>query len=150
MTATSSRVEMGKRIFDDGDHPLPRGPSIAAVALWGSSKGKRAQLFTDEERAQLSVIASVVRFKKGAQIYREGEPAGAAFNIIGGVVKAYRTLPDKTERISAFLFADDLFGLAQEGQYVNSAEAVTAVTLIGYRYSLSRAGSGRMPLSSFT
>jgi CRP-like cAMP-binding protein len=121
-------VDMGKRIFDDGDHPPLHGPSIAAVALWGSSKGKRTQLFTDEERAQLSVIASVVRFKKGMQIYREGEPAGAVFNIIDGVVKAYRALPDETERISAFLFADDLLGLAEEAKYVNSAKAVTAVT----------------------
>ncbi len=133
---------MGKRIFDDGDPPPPPGPSIAATALWGSSKGKKAQLLTDEERAQLSVIASVVRFRKGTQIYHEGDHAGAVFNIIGGVVKAYRALPDETERIGAFLFADDLFGLAQEGKYVNSAKAVTAVT--AYRLPVSALES-RLP-----
>jgi CRP-like cAMP-binding protein len=122
-----TEVKMGRR-NDRGDRPPTHGPSIAAVALWGSSKGKRTQLFTDEERAQLSVMASVVRFKKKMQIYREGDRAGAVFNIISGVVKAYRVLPDKTERISAFLFADDLFGLAEEGKYVNSATAVTAAT----------------------
>jgi CRP-like cAMP-binding protein len=127
--------EMGRRKLDKGDPPLAHGPSIAAVALWGSSKGKSTQLLTDEERAQLSVIASVVRFKKGEEIYREGDHADAVFNIIGGVVKAYRTLPDEMERISAFLFADDLFGLAQEGKYANSAKAVTAVT--AYRLPVS-------------
>ncbi len=62
--------------------------------------------------------------------------ADAVFNIIGGVVKAYRTLPDETESISAFLFVDDLFGLVQEGKYANSAKAVTAVT--AYRLPVVR------------
>lgn len=112
---------------NDGDHLPSHGPSIAAVALWGSSKGKTMQLLTDEERARLSVIASVVRFKKGMQIYHEGDHGDALFNITTGVVKTYRVLPDETERISAFLFPDDLFGLAEEGKYANSAKAVTAV-----------------------
>jgi CRP-like cAMP-binding protein len=111
--------------------PPGGGPSVAAVALWGSSNGSRVHLLTDEERAQLAVISSVVRFKKGACIYQEGDRADAVFNIVSGVVKTYKILPDGTQHILAFLFADDLFGLAEEGRYVNSAEAVTAVT--GYR-----------------
>jgi CRP-like cAMP-binding protein len=118
-----------------GNRLATRGPSIAAVALWGSSKGKRAQLLTDEERARLSVIATVVRFKKGTEIYHEGADADAVFNIVGGVVKAYRVFPDGTTRIGAFLFADDVFGLAEEGQYATSAKAVTAVT--AYRLPVS-------------
>jgi CRP-like cAMP-binding protein len=116
------------RTKNDDDPPIAHGPSIAAVALWGASGGRRAQLLTDEERAQLSVIASIARFKKGAQIYREGERADAVFNIVSGVVKSYKVLPDRTERIAAFLFADDLFGLAEEGHYTNATKAVTAVT----------------------
>ncbi len=121
-------VEMGGRNFEQDDPPITRGPSLAAVALWGSSRGQRAQLLTEYERAQLSVIASIVRFKKGIQIYREGNDAHAVFNIVSGVVKVYRTLPDGTERVIAFLFADDIFGLAHEGKYANSARAVTDVT----------------------
>ncbi len=113
------------------DDPPGRGPSIAAVALWGSSDGRRMPLLTDEERAQLAVISSVVRFKKGTRIYREGTRAVAVFNIISGVVKSYRTSRDGTQDIAAFLFPDDLIGLAKDGRYVNSAAAVTAVT--GYR-----------------
>ncbi len=117
---------MTVKIGNDGDYP--HGPSIAAVTLWGSSKGKKAELLTSEERAQLSVIASVVRFKKGMQIYRQGDPADAVFNLTSGVVKSYRALPGEREHINAFLFADDLFGLAEEGKYANSAKAVTAVS----------------------
>ena len=111
--------------------PFGRGPSIAATALWGSSGAGREQLLTDEERTQLAVISSVVRFKRGARIYREGDRADAVFNIISGVVKSHIILPNETKHIVAFLFADDLIGLTEEGRYVNSAEAVTAVT--GYR-----------------
>lgn len=121
---------MDKTKLDASDPPSNHGggPSIAAVALWGTSSGKRRQLLTDEERGRLAAIASIVRLKKGEDIYREGDRADAVFAIIGGVVKTYKTLPDRTKRISAFLFADDLFGLAEEGKYLNSAGAVTAVT----------------------
>jgi CRP-like cAMP-binding protein len=119
----------------NSDAPMSHGPSIAAVGLCGASGGRKAQLLSDEERARLSAIASIVRFKKGAQIYREGDRANAVFNIISGVVKSYRVLPDKTERIAAFLFADDLFGLAEEGHYTNAMKALTAVT--AYRIPVS-------------
>ena len=110
-----------------GAVPIRRpGPGIRAVDPWKS--GKMHQLLSDEERARLALIASIVRFKKGAEIYREGDPADAIFNIIGGVVKAYVIAPDGSEHITAFLFSDDLFGLSEEGMYANSIKAITAVT----------------------
>jgi CRP-like cAMP-binding protein len=76
----------------------------------------------------LAVIASVVRFRKGEVIYREGDHADAVFNIIRGVVASWKPSPDGREHIVAFLFPDDLFGLSVEGTYANSAKAITAVT----------------------
>jgi hypothetical protein len=38
-----------------------------------------SQILTDEERARLTMIDSVARFKKGAVIYREGDPADSVF-----------------------------------------------------------------------
>src|SRR5579862_2328991 len=101
------------------NHEKLRGPSIKATPLWGSAKKELAQLLTDEERAQLSVIASIARIKKGARIYIEGSDSIAVFNIITGVVKTYNVLEDQSEHINAFLFADDLFGLTEAGKYVN-------------------------------
>jgi len=86
------------------------------------------QLLSDEERSRLAAIAAIVRFKKGAEIYRESDRADAVFNIISGVVKAYTCGPDGKEHIAAFLFPEDVFGLAQEGRYVNSLKALTTVT----------------------
>jgi CRP/FNR family transcriptional regulator len=93
------------------------------------------QLLSEEERARLAVLASIVRFNKGEEIYRKGQRADVVFNIITGVVKAYKTAPDGSEHIAAFLFPDDMFGLAEEGRYTNSAKAITPLAV--YRFPVS-------------
>jgi CRP-like cAMP-binding protein len=90
------------------------------------------QLLSEEVRARLAVLASIVRLNKGEEIYREGQPADAVFNIITGVVKAYKTAPDGSEHITTFLFPDDMFGLSEEGKYTNSTKALTPLAL--YRF----------------
>jgi hypothetical protein len=92
------------------------GPAIRALDPWVPSAGRMHQLLTDEERASLAVIASIVRFKKGETIYWEGDPAKWVFNIITGVVTSYRKAPDGNEHIVSFLLQDDLFGLSTEGR----------------------------------
>lgn len=108
--------------------PPRRGPTIIVPALWTAGENSGRPL-TAEEQALLTVISTVVRFRRGERIYAEGDRADAVFNIITGVVKSIKTLPDGGQHIAGFLFADDLIGLAQNGVYVNSAEVVTAVTL---------------------
>jgi len=105
-----------------------RGPTISALDPWAPSAGRIHQLLSDDERARLVVMSSIVRFNKGEIIYREGEPAEAVFNINAGVVAVYKVAPNGREHVAAFLFADDLFGLSAEGKYANWAKAITAVT----------------------
>src|SRR5271157_1926276 len=98
-----------------------RGPAIRALDAWGpasSSQRKMHQLLSDEERARLATIASIVRFEKGAEIYHEGDRAEALFNIISGVVKAYKGNPDGADHILAFWFPQDLFGLSEDASYI--------------------------------
>lgn len=110
-------------------------PSIVSVDPWvpGNPTGTRRQLLSEAERLRLAVIASIVRFKKGEDIYRAGDRADAIFNIISGVVKSYSG--NGGGRIVAFLFANDLFGLSDEGVYANAAQALTSVT--AYRLPVS-------------
>ena len=117
---------MKKRFANNA--PSDYGPSFAAPALWGSDANPGYPL-TAEERALLALIATIVRYRKGDRIYQEGADATAAYNIVAGVVKSYRDLPDSRQHIVGFLFAGDLLGLAENGKYVNSAAAVTAATL---------------------
>jgi CRP-like cAMP-binding protein len=107
------------------------GPAIRVFDPWmheNPSARKMHQLLSDDERTRLAVIATVVQFRKRDEIYREGDRAEAVFNIIRGVVKACQQSPDGTEQIAGFLFAEDLFGLAQEGRYANSIKTLTPVT----------------------
>jgi CRP/FNR family transcriptional regulator len=85
-------------------------------------------LLTDDERALLTTMASIVRFKKGEVIYLENNRADAVFNIISGVVSAYKVGPDGREHMVTFLLPNDLFGLSAEQRYTNSTKAITAVT----------------------
>jgi len=104
------------------------GPTIRAIEPWIPSAGRMHQLLTDDERARLAVMASIVRFKKGETIYRQGDPADAVFNINTGVVNACQKAPDGREHVVAFLLPDDLFGLSAEGRYANTTRAITAIT----------------------
>jgi CRP-like cAMP-binding protein len=100
--------------------------AIHAVDPW--QLGARHQLLSERERAQLAKIATIVRFNKGEQIYKKGEEAAAVFNIVSGVVTAYRTI-NKTNNVMSFLHPGDLFGLSEEGRYSYSAKAATAVVV---------------------
>jgi CRP/FNR family transcriptional regulator len=77
----------------------------------------------------LATLATIVRFKKGEIIYQAGEIATSVFNVIAGYVTCYRLSPDGKKHIVGFAFANDLIGLPENGVYVNTAEAVAAVTL---------------------
>ena len=107
---------------------MGRGPTIRAFDPWVSSAGRMNHLLTDDERARLAVMASIVRFKKGEVIYRQNAPADAVFNIISGVVSAHQGSSDGKEHMVAFLLPDDMFGLAAEGRYANSTTAITPVS----------------------
>ena len=68
-------------------------------------------------------------------IYRAHSPAEWVFALTEGVVKCYRELPSGKRSVCAFLFERDLFGLAENGLYVNFAQSVTPVTV--YRLPLT-------------
>jgi CRP/FNR family transcriptional regulator len=124
------------------------GPAIRAFDPWkegNPSPGRMHQLLNDEERSRLAVIASIVRFRKGEEIYREGDPADAVFNIISGVAKACQREANGAAHAMAFLFPDDLFGLAQEGRYANSIKTLTPVTAYRIPVSVLRSRLTRDP-----
>jgi CRP/FNR family transcriptional regulator len=106
------------------------GPAFAAPSLW--TGGNTEYSLTNDDGATLATlagIASISRIKQGETIYEEGARANSVFNIIAGVAKSYRTLPDRTQHVVGFLFPGDIFGLSEGGNYVNAAAAVTDVCL---------------------
>ena len=96
--------------------------------------GQSVRLLSKAQRQQVASIATRVRLRPRAVIYREDSTAGWVYTIASGVVKSYRDLPSGKRRIALFLFPEDIFGLAENGHYVNTAQAVTEVRL--YRIPL--------------
>jgi CRP-like cAMP-binding protein len=100
-------------------------PSIRAVPLGNNTATLR---LTQRDREHLASIATLMNVRPGAVFYERGREAGWIYNVVSGTVCSFRRLDDSTERVTAFLFAEDLFGLARKGHYINSTRAVTPVT----------------------
>ena len=104
------------------------GPSIAAVPFQHSGTGLATPLLSQGQRGRLSLIASVVHFDRGATIVAQDEEARSLYNLASGVAKAFVKLPNGDQCGQAFLFMEDLLGLAENGRYVNTVTALTPVT----------------------
>lgn len=111
---------------------LGTGPSLRAIPFGPGTKSA-VGLLTSRQRSQIARIATSLDYPAGKVIYREASSAQSVFIIDSGIVKLYRDLPSGKRPVMAFLFADDMFGLAQSGHYVNSAQSVTPVTLYSIR-----------------
>jgi CRP-like cAMP-binding protein len=92
-------------------------------------------VLTERQRIALSKIALRLRLPARKVIYREDGEAQSIYSVIEGFVKTYRDMPSGRRVIGSFLFPRDLFGLAHKGRYVNTAQAISAVTL--YRFPLT-------------
>jgi CRP/FNR family transcriptional regulator len=105
-------------------------PAIRAMTLSGT-RGVRTQL-TRPQRQRLIAIATRLDLPPRTIVYRNGDPADSVFINGGGVVTSYKELRSGKRRVAGFRFYSDLFGLAEDHKYVNTARAVTAVTI--YRF----------------
>jgi CRP-like cAMP-binding protein len=117
-------------------HNQPREllPSLRTMSAAATGAPAPAQLLTNRQRQQLAAIATRLRLRPRMTIYESGSPARWVFAIDSGVVKTFRDLPSGKRRVTAFLFARDIFGLAEDGKFVNTAQPVTEVTL--YRFPI--------------
>jgi CRP-like cAMP-binding protein len=109
-------------------------PSLWAMSGAAAAAPAPGRLLTNRQRQQLATIATRLRLRPRMTIYEAGSPARWVFAIDAGVVKTFRDLPSGKRRVTAFLFARDIFGLAENGRYVNTAQPVTEVTL--YRFPI--------------
>jgi CRP/FNR family transcriptional regulator len=85
---------------------------------------------TARDREHLATISTRLRVRSGTAIYERGDPATAVYSIVSGSATSFRALANRTRRVMAFLFAEDLFGLARGGRYINTVHALTPLTLL--------------------
>lgn len=107
---------------------------IAVRPFLPAPSGERQDLLTPAERARLASITSLVRLERGATLFREGDEAGAIYDVADGILKTTAIRPDGGRAILGFFFPQDIVGLAENGRYVSTVQAVTTALL--YRLPL--------------
>ena len=108
-------------------------PSLRGIPFQSDSGGGAVQLLSERQRLQLGAIASELKLPARSVIYHEDAPSEWVFIVRQGVLKSFRELASGKRAITAFLFQDDMFGLAEAGRYVNSIQALTPIVLHRFR-----------------
>jgi CRP-like cAMP-binding protein len=102
--------------------PADSRPSIRVVPFL---EGPPVLRLTSREREHLASIATTMRVPAGSILCHAGQAAKAVYSVTSGTLASYRERRDGTRKIFAFMFAEDVFGLARRGLYVNSVKAIT-------------------------
>ena len=86
-----------------------------------------------EATTNVMAITSLQKKPAGATVFSEGDDADSVFEVVRGTLRLLKLLPDGRRQVIGFLCPGHLIGLAPEGAWVYTAEAVTDVTLCCYR-----------------
>jgi CRP/FNR family transcriptional regulator len=81
------------------------------------------------ELAELTRLATPLRFDGGQTIFREGDVARSAFGLSHGVVRLYRLLPDGRRQVVAFALPGDFLAMPLADHFTFSADAVGEVSV---------------------
>src|ERR1700756_3547211 len=81
---------------------------------------------------QSEIALSEFKYRGGAEVFGEAEPAEYIYQVIDGAVRSYKLLSDGRRQIGAFHLVGDIFGLANGGVHRFTAEAIvdTSVRLV--------------------
>ncbi|MDH3664457.1 MAG: cyclic nucleotide-binding domain-containing protein [Alphaproteobacteria bacterium] len=107
-------------------HSVDLGPS-ATITTSTIHRG-----LDQRHREQLFCISSVQTCRAKAVIFHEGDRSKHLFEVLDGVVKLYRLLPDGRRQITGFVYPGQVFGLDRSHVHTATAEAIVDARLCGY------------------
>jgi len=105
-------------------------PSLRGTPLWGGDGAGPIRLLSQRQREQLAALGVRMKVPARTIVYRENTRAESVFIITEGVLKSFRNLPSGKRPILGFLHPEDIFGLAEEGYYVNTTQSVTPLRAV--------------------
>jgi CRP/FNR family nitrogen fixation transcriptional regulator len=79
--------------------------------------------------SQNEIILSEFKYRRGAEIFGEAEPAEYLYQVIDGAVRSYKLLWDGRRHIGAFHLTGDIFGLENGEAHRFTAEAIVETTV---------------------
>jgi CRP-like cAMP-binding protein len=111
---------------------------IRAARGWPREHGEEAPYLalTASDKADLRRVAQIIDFRTGSETFSQGDHAAFTYLLTDGVVRIYHTLHNGERQILAFHWPGDLFGLADHGKYVNSAETIASSRV--YRFPVRK------------
>jgi CRP/FNR family transcriptional regulator, nitrogen fixation regulation protein len=78
---------------------------------------------------QSEIALSEFKYRRGAEVFGEAEPAEYVYQVIDGAVRSYKLLSDGRRQIGAFHLVGDIFGLENGGMHRFTAEAIIDTTV---------------------
>ena len=79
--------------------------------------------------SQAEITPREFKYRRGAEIFGEGEPAEYVYQVTEGAVRSYKLLSDGRRQIGAFHLIGDIFGLENGGMHRFTAEAIVDTTV---------------------
>lgn len=107
----------------------PVEPNLRAASFLEPGSAGATPVLTERQRQQLLEIATRLRVPARSVVYREQSAASFIYINTEGVLKTFKDLRSGRRWVTAFLFPKDVFGLAKNGLYVRTAQAITAATI---------------------
>jgi CRP/FNR family nitrogen fixation transcriptional regulator len=99
------------------------------VNLNGNPANRRRFLGELGNLPQSEITPSEFKYRRGAEIFGEAEPAEYVYQVVDGAVRSYKLLSDGRRQIGAFHLAGDIFGLENAGTHRFTAEAIVDTTV---------------------
>lgn len=94
---------------------------------------------------EIQEIMQIRHINAGEHVINEGDDATAVFNIAAGTIKLYKLLQDGRRQITGFLQPGDFCGIATDGTYAYSAEALEPSEICSMPRKKLEAVFGRHP-----
>jgi CRP/FNR family nitrogen fixation transcriptional regulator len=105
--------------------------STRARAPWPVLDGGKNEA-ADPIAASLQAIGSVVKFKRNAAVFNEGDPARHVYKVVSGAIRTCRVLMDGRRQIADFYLPGDFFGLDWQAEHGFTAEAIADAVVVSY------------------
>src|SRR5262249_16740515 len=74
--------------------------------------------------AREQMVSGEIRYRRGAEIFGEAEPAEFVYQVFKGAVRSYKLLADGRRQIGAFHLPGDMFGFENGDTHRFTAEAI--------------------------
>ncbi|HMA50406.1 MAG TPA: helix-turn-helix domain-containing protein [Magnetospirillaceae bacterium] len=99
----------------------------------GELFGESVCLGLGRQAGHLMPANPIQHLPAGELLFSEGDKAESVFEVLSGMVRLYKLLPDGRRQVTGFLTAGQLLGLAPEGTCVFTADTITEVSLCRYK-----------------